>query len=70
MRPVAGNPQVVVGRVEARVHSRRPGFQRAVQEAVRRAGLTRRATCHTFHHTFAKPLLDDGYDIRTVLEFL
>jgi len=45
-------------------------LQAAVKRAIRLAGITKNASCHTFRHTFATLLLTNGYDIRTVQELL
>jgi integron integrase len=53
-----------------RHHVRESGLQKAVKLAVGRAGINKRAGCHTMRHSYATHLLENGVNIRMVQELM
>ncbi len=57
-------------KIKRRHHVLESGLQKAVKVAVDRAKITKRVSCHTFRHSFATHMLENGVNIRIVQELM
>lgn len=55
---------------EMRHHILESGLQKAVKRAVAKAGITKKAGCHTLRHSFATHMLEQGTNIRLLQKLL
>jgi len=57
-------------KTKRRHHLLESSLQKAVKAAVKRTGIVKPVRCHTFRHSFATHMLEDGANIRAVQKLL
>ncbi len=63
-----GSPGRILGPGRHHIHASTVSKQ--VKRAMKNVGITKHASCHSFRHSFATHLLEEGKDIRTIQELL
>jgi integron integrase len=56
--------------ITRRHHVLESGLQKAVRRAVDKSNIVKRVSCHTFRHSFATHMLQDGVNIRILQELM